>query len=134
MTTEGVPGEEGERQGSQGSEGEGTRCCTGLCRGECVCVCLVRVGATGPGVRVEKWFSGMVPRPAVSASPGSMQILGPYPRHLKPETWGVGPSARSEAVWFSPAPQLTEVKEDMVEEVSEPQGLHLLAEFLPSPV
>lgn len=58
------------------------RCCAGLCPGgERVCLCLVQLGAMGPGVRVEGWLSGLVPRP-FGASHGNMQILGPYTRNL----------------------------------------------------
>lgn len=64
-------------------------------------------GCDGIRVRVVGWLSGLVPRPTVSASPGNMQILGPYTRNLG--GWG---SALTRRLCDSLGePELTKVRE-----------------------
>lgn len=81
----------------------------GLCEGgEQVCLCLVQVG---PGILGEQWFSGMVPRPAVSISFGNMQILGPHPRYSQTRNMVGANPALTERLCDSPGePELTKVR------------------------
>lgn len=68
----------------------------------------------GPGIVVEQWFSGMAPGPAVSASPGNMQILGSQPPDI--------PCLRSCVILQVSLSSLKLEKPCGGEEVLEPQG------------
>lgn len=62
----------------------------------------------GPGVRVEEWFSGMVPRP-VSASSGSWVL----PQTSQTRSWEVGPRLIQRLCDSLGGPELTQVREVM---------------------